>query len=290
MLKEPLLHFSVAGALLYLVVGWWNTDSNPNVISVNEDTLAEFYQYRTRSFSPDSKQSLDRLSENEMQLLIEQFITEEALYREALSLGLDAQDYVIRRRLVQKMEFLTEQTIDEPELEELKTYFEANQTDYTEPDRLTFTHVFISQDRYHEETAKQALDVLDQLQANQTPLHRATEYGDLFPYHTNYVERSEREIAAHFGAEFAQILFADQPTLNRWIGPLESAFGAHLVLIQSHQVGGPKNFSDVLPQVAITYQASRLASRRAAAVAQIVAKYEVDANPDLIARERADKE
>ncbi len=281
MQREPLVHFLIAGALLYVIVSWWNDDLDPTVIKVDRESLVEFYQYRSRSFSSESEQKFAALSEDEQNLLIQQFIEEEALYREALALNLDKADYVIRRRLVQKMEFLSEQPTDEPDLEALEAYFAANQSDFAEPDRITFTHVFVSQDLHKQGTKDEALRLLAELKSKHTPLHKATEFGDHFPYNRNYVERTGREISAHFGALFAEQIFAKKHPLNTWFGPVESAFGYHLVLVQSYLPGRVDSFTSLLPQIVSAFQAEQFSEQRSSAIREIVDRYQAEISPDL---------
>ena len=110
LIREPLLHFLAAGVALFLVfefVGDRDSELDPRTISVDREVLLTFMQFRLRSFDNNAASArLDNASESERAAFVEDFIREEALYREALGLGLDKDDYIIRRRLVQKVEFL----------------------------------------------------------------------------------------------------------------------------------------------------------------------------------------
>ena len=111
-LKEPLVHFLAAGLGLFVLFGIVNRDepdADPNVVTVDHDTLLTFVQYRIKAFNPTlAEEKLSSLSDDELQRLIDDYVREEVLHREAVALGLGEDDYIIRRRLVQKLEFITE--------------------------------------------------------------------------------------------------------------------------------------------------------------------------------------
>ncbi|MGB5266423.1 MAG: hypothetical protein WBN30_07535, partial [Polyangiales bacterium] len=106
------MHFLAAGLGLFVLFGLVNRgdqDFDPNVITVDQEALLTFIQYRIKAFNPDlAEKKLNALSDEELQRLIDDYVREEVLHREAIALGLDDDDYIIRRRLVQKLEFITE--------------------------------------------------------------------------------------------------------------------------------------------------------------------------------------
>ena len=133
LLKEPLVHFLAAGLGLFVLFGIVNRgepDTDPNVITVDRDALLTFIQYRIKAFNPAlAEEKLSSLSDDELERLIDDYVREEVLHREAIQLGLDEDDYVIRRRLVQKLEFITEGFAESgAEVDEasLGRYFDAN--------------------------------------------------------------------------------------------------------------------------------------------------------------------
>ena len=106
--KEPLLHFLLAGVALFVVYKQINPEEElgDKTIAVNKDSLMTFIQYRTKSFQPElANKRWQAMDELERQRLVDEYIREEVLYREALSLGLEQDDYIIKRRLVQKLDF-----------------------------------------------------------------------------------------------------------------------------------------------------------------------------------------
>jgi parvulin-like peptidyl-prolyl isomerase len=157
-------------------------------------------------------------------------VREEFLYREALAMGLDQDDTIIKRRLAQKLEFLSEDiaAIREPTPAELEAWFARNAAQFASPARVTFRHVYFAPDKrgtHAEADARAALARLSQGEAT------ANSVGDPFFDRDYYPERTPTELAALFGTEFAKTLAA-LPT-GSWQGPIESGLGWHLVRIES---------------------------------------------------------
>ena len=151
-LRDPLVHFLLIGGVLFAAYGLLGPDGNdPQRITVSRDALVTFVQYRANAFQSDLfDKSLDELTSAELEALVDEYVREEALYREALAMGLDEGDYVIRQRVIQRLEFLLESGIDSgidaeeigrAELEEFYTEFGD---DYREPPVYTFAHVFFN--------------------------------------------------------------------------------------------------------------------------------------------------
>ena len=157
MLREPLTHFLVLGAALFLLYSHVGdaTDEQPDHIMIDAtqiQVLADQFQ-RTWMRPP---------TRDELQGLTEDFIKEEILYREALALGLDQNDLIIRRRMRQKMEFLTADLVEQQQVTdaELQTYLEANAERFTEPPRVSFQQVFFSTENGGQERISAALQQL----------------------------------------------------------------------------------------------------------------------------------
>ncbi|MEZ5916953.1 MAG: hypothetical protein R3C40_05220 [Parvularculaceae bacterium] len=108
LLKDPLTHFLAVGVLLFVVASIVNPPEQPDdVIVVDRASILEFVQYRSKAFEPNAAAALfDAMDAGERKNIIDDFVREEALYREAKALGLGVNDYVIRQRMVQKVEFL----------------------------------------------------------------------------------------------------------------------------------------------------------------------------------------
>ena len=225
--REPLVHFLLLGALLFALgafLGGGAGGSRDRMIVVSERDVEWLSQAWQRQWRRPP-------TEEELAGLIDNHIREEVLYREALAMGLAENDTIIRRRLVQKIEFMTEDLIDqvEPTEDELGAYFEANPDDYRIPELRSFTHIYFSEDSRGEAAWSDAQRVLDDLSAMPTQPDRAPELGDRFMMQYDYPRRSQAEVAQHMGRDFAEDLFA--LTGEGWQGPLRSGYGIHLVRV-----------------------------------------------------------
>lgn len=289
MLTDPLTHFLVLGALVFVAYQLLNPSvgsASDQVIVVDEPSLAEFVQYRSKQFG--EQQALKRMhsmSATAMTELIDEFVTEEALYRSAKRFGLEADDYVIRRRLVQKMDFMAEGVItsDSPVDEAvLQQFYAENLKRYTKPATVTFTHVFYgAQQRGAAAAQALATATLAKLQKESVTFTQAPQFGERFAYQLNYVERPREEVADHFGEAMADRLLGLPAAANRWAGPLESTHGSHLVLVTDQQVGYQPEFSQVAAAVRQDYLAKQQQDRRRSFTQEIINTYELQIDPRL---------
>jgi parvulin-like peptidyl-prolyl isomerase len=203
-------------------------------------------------------------TEQELAGLTQQWIKEEIYYREAERLGLDADDVIIRRRLVQKLTFLTEDiaTATDPTAEELTSHYQANLAQYTDPDRYSFEHRYFSSDRREDAEA----DARAALASNNIE-------GDPFMLQRQYSERSLRAIAELFGRDFSDAL----PELARdqWTGPVQSAYGWHLVKIDAHLPAAARSFESVVNQVANDVKLEKRAEANRVYYEGLKSRYEI---------------
>lgn len=282
-LKEPLVHFLAAGLGLFVLFGLVNRDegdSDPNVIIVDRDALLTFVQYRIKAFNPTlAEEKLGSLSDEELQRFIDDYVREEVLHREALQLGLDEDDYVIRRRLVQKLEFITEGFAEASgDLDEaaVQRYFDANKADYYVEPYVTFTHVFFeTENRSREQARALAEKEHVKLNRNGVPFSDAPRYGDRFLYHVNYVERTPEYVASHFGAPMAKALFELEANDFIWRGPFDSPYGVHLVLLTTNEPGREPELAELEGRVREDARRAWVRQETESAIADIVDAYDV---------------
>jgi hypothetical protein len=282
LLKEPLVHFLGAGLALFALFGIVDRrePDDPRRIIVDRDALLTFTQYRIKAFNPElAERKLASLSDEELSRLVEDYVREEVLHREALALGLDEGDYVIRRRLVQKLEFITE-GFAESSVEEdpaaVRRYFEANQADYYIEPYVTFTHVFFdAEDRPREEVRAKAEKKLLELNRNGASFSDAPKHGNRFLYHVNYVERTPGYVSRHFGPAMANAIFALEPNDLIWRGPYESPYGFHLVLLITNEPGRKPDLAEIEARVVEDWRRSTIRERTEKAIADIVEGYDV---------------
>ena len=285
-LREPITYFLVFGLALYLSYGWLNPDdtTNSRVISVDRDSLMRFIQFRTQSFTDNAGEKLDSLSSDALADIIAQYIEEEALYRQAMAYGMAKDDYVIKRRMVQKMEFLAEGTtpgVTSLTTSELEAYYEEHREGYKLPAAVTFTHVFFSAERHGDAVDKLAKEALGTLSENRVRFDQAPNYGDRFPYQLNYVERTQEEVASHFGEEMAQAVFRLQPEKARWQGPIRSEFGVHLVLLTRAEAARIPSLNEVSDQLASELQRSREVERKQNTIDKLIDDFEIRLSPEF---------
>lgn len=239
LLREPLVHFALGGAVLFaafwLVRGPEPSRAGEDTIVVDRRTLLTYMQYRANAFDDAAfSAALDAMSERDLAQLIDEYVEEEALYREAKTLGLDGSDYVIRQRMIQKIKVLLgdaaapDTKVADAALDE---FFAAHKQEYAIAPAVTFTHVFFDADRRGAERARQDAErAVQQLNASRAQFNDAPAFGDRFPFLTNYVDRTYDYVASQFGDEFAKSLASLEPG-ERWQGPLRSAYGLHAVLL-----------------------------------------------------------
>jgi hypothetical protein len=242
--KEPLVHFLLLGALLFAVNGAVSERDSGGVERV--DITRQQIEWLSSTWA---RQWRRPPTASELEGLIDAHIREEILYREALAMGLDSDDTIVRRRMVQKLEFLTEDLVDqiEPSEEQLVEHFEGHAEVYQDPELRSFTHIFFSTDERGGEATAAANGVLEELRAAADPPERAPQLGDRFMMQHDYPHRTEAEVARHMGTEFARGLFEVSP--GGWEGPLNSGYGVHLVRVATVQEARLPEFSEVREKV-----------------------------------------
>ena len=253
LLREPLLHFMLIGAAIYLLYGVFaepvtEADDKTIVVSAGEiEWMRSSWQQRWNR--PPTPEEFDGL--------IQQYIRETVLYREALTMGLNQHDQVIRRRLAQKLEFLAKDLVNltPPTEEELLDYFEAHIDRYQEPARLTFTQVFIDPDKRGDTTLNDAEEIKAELVAQGDAIGDIGEFGDDFMLQNYYPEKDPVQIQKSFGSGFTESLLALSP--GEWHGPVLSGYGVHLVYISHISEPPVPVFADVRERVAEDWKTDR---------------------------------
>ncbi|MGZ3274480.1 MAG: peptidyl-prolyl cis-trans isomerase [Caulobacteraceae bacterium] len=282
--RDPLVHFLAAGALLFAVFAALHPQaasgaSEGKTIVVDREALVAFMQYRSAAFQPQYFEAqFKALSPVERQALIDRYVQEEALVREAGALGLDRGDYVIRRRMIQKMMYLMDDAATgtfAPSDADLQHYFQAHQDAYRGPATVTFTHVFVDNEVSHPEGAQRAAEALKaKLERRRAGFADAPAYGDRFAYLQNYVERTSDFVGSQFGAGFAAALAGLRPS-DHWQGPIRSDYGWHLVLLTQRKPAELAKFADVRQQVKEDMLRDTLANYRKKAIADLVGQFRV---------------
>ena len=252
-LREPLLHFLLIGALIYLAYGLFaepvlEDDGKTIVVSAGEVAwMGAAWQKRYNR--PPTAAERDGL--------IQQYIRETVLYREALAMGLEKDDVVIRRRLGQKLEFLAQDlaSMVTPTEDDLQAYFDEHQERYQEPDRFTLTQVFIDPDKRGDATLPDAERIKAKLVAEGGAIKDAGALGDGFMLRNYYPEVSRLDIQKLFGSGFAEAVVELTP--EQWHGPVLSGYGVHLVYVHDRIEAPPPLFANVRERVLQDWQDDR---------------------------------
>ena len=271
LVREPLVHFLLLGAVLFLLNAWlrpWATHAGAGEIVVSETRIRNLAQTFRRTWQrPPTREELEGL--------VQDYVREEVLYREAIALGLDRDDTIIRRRLRQKMEFVSEEwaALARPTDQELALYLAAHADAFRVEPRVTFSQVYLDPRRRAstlEADAKHLLDALNRAGGSAAP----TKAGDsLLLLEPRYADASATELARLFGADFAEML-VKQP-LGKWSGPIASGYGVHLVRIESLTPGGTPVLDDVRPLVEREWANAKRQELAKAFYEKLRAKYKV---------------
>jgi hypothetical protein len=226
-LREPLVQFLFLGGLIYLAYALFSPqaeEENERSILVNVSKV----QWMQNSW----KQRWNRLpTKEELDGLIQQYIKETVLYKEAVHMGLDKDDGIIRRRLAQKVEFLAKDLViyTPPTEEDLKKYYEEHQDKYKPDVTYTFTQIYFDPDKRGENTLDDAKKVKEKLVAQGSMLQKIEGLGDDYMTANYFVANTPMEIRKNFGSGFAQSVM--ELKAGVWHGPVLSGFGTHLVFI-----------------------------------------------------------
>jgi hypothetical protein len=278
-MKEPFVHFLVAGTVLFAGYTWSHRGTSDHVqegarvvpITANDVTwLKETWARQWRRPPSDA----------EVGGLVADYLREELLAREARELRLDENDMVVRRRLAQKMTFLLEDTVDaaEPTDEEARRLYEASPERFLTPARISFTQILFSRDRRGDDAAGDAAKALQALTRAAAPGETA-EGGDRSLLERDVHDADQQAVASAFGPDFARTVFGLAP--GTWHGPIASAYGVHVVWVGDVQPARPRSFAEVRPQVIAQWHREQQSATDEAYFAALLKKYEVVADDSV---------
>lgn len=274
-LREPLLHFLVIGAALFFIFYQINipelkTGSRIIITQADLDILATTW-LKSMGRPPTAQ-------EREQQL--EQYIREQILSREAMAMGLDKDDAIVRRRLAKKMEYLFNDLsfVPEPSKTELNTYLSEHASIFTRPAKITFSQIFFDPTIRKQNTKKDAEQLLKQLQKT-TAAVDTTNLGDrsLLPY--EFSEERENQVASMFGAIFASQVFA--LPVNSWQGPIESEYGVHLIHINSRTEEELPPLEEIHERVASEWRSAKQKNANDVFYQSLHQRYEIVLDDDV---------
>ena len=271
-LREPLLHFLLIGAVGFGLYGI--ADSGPPAgvaskeirLSAEElGQLAMLYQGQWRR--PPTPRDL--------QLMVENKVQQEVLYREALAMGLDKDDEIVKRRMAQKMQFLAEDVAAarEPSADELNAWFDKNSAKFAQPSRLSLRHLYFSPDRRGAAARDDAAKALAALAGEPQATKLAGTLADPFMLQDYYRERASDYLGKEFGPSFALAVAKLEP--GSWQGPIESGFGWHLVFVDAMTPQRIPDYDEIEAEVRTAWVEDQREQTKSRLYKTMRARYEV---------------
>ena len=249
--KDPLLHFLLIGAALFLVFGLIKgpagNEENRIVITRGDIDALQANFVRTWQRPP---------TENELQGLIEDRVQDEIAVREAAAMGLDQDDAVIRRRLRMKMELLMEDIagLSPPSEDELEAFLQKHRDLFRQEAQVSFKHVYLNSDKRGagvENDARNMLPILSAVGPDADP----ESFSDPNMLPKEFSFSYARDIERLFGAAFANGILEVEP--GNWAGPVMSSYGLHLVFVRQRIEGRDPELAEVREEVEREWTAKR---------------------------------
>ena len=272
LLREPLLHFLVLGLALFVVYEYFGprvsmTEGSKEIRLTQDELLQLGTYFQSQWRRPPTLAEFSHLVENK--------VRQEVLYREALAMGLDKDDEIVKRRMAQKMKFLAEDVAaaHEPTTAELKSWFEKHTAMFALPPRLSFRHLYFSPDRRGARARDDAAKALVKLASQPEGSKLAAALADRFMFQDYYRDRTPEYLGKEFGPQFALAVAKLAPGL--WEGPIESGFGWHLVFVDTVVPGRVPAFEEVESDVKTAWLGEQKALAWQNAYKKMRAKYTV---------------
>ena len=271
-LREPLLHFLLLGVVLFAGYAYYQrgrggVESSRQIALTLDDLRTMEVYFESQWHRQPTPQ--------EFQGMVEDKVREEVLYREAMAMGLDKDDTIVKRRMAQKMQFLAEDVAaaHEPSTAELKAWFEQNKSRFALPSRYSFRHIYFSPDKRGQNAQGDAANALPKIAGQPGNSALALSLGDRFMFQDYYGDRAPDAIAKEFGPPFAVALEKLKP--GAWVGPIESGYGWHLVYVDTVIPGRIPAFEEMEPDVKTSWLAEQKQQAWQKAYKDMRAKYTI---------------
>jgi len=276
LLREPLLHFLLLGAALFAIYeyrqrGAGGAEPAYQITLTSNDVQQLATAFEAQQHRPPSSAELNSLVENK--------VAEEVLYREALAMGLDKDDTVVKARMAEKMQFLGEDVsgVHEPTTAELKAWFDKHTDQFATPSRASFRHLYFSTDRRGQAALGDAEKALPKLASESKDSKVASSLADSFMFQDYYTDYPLEELTNEFGPQFAPALAKLKP--GSWQGPIESTHGWHLVFLDTITPTRTPEFAEIESEVKTAWLADEREQAWRNAYEAMRAKYSVALPP-----------
>jgi hypothetical protein len=262
-LKEPLFHFLLIGFAVFglnAVFASRRQGGSDREIVVTRGRIQSLEEMFRRQWTRPP-------TADELQGMVNDYVREEVLMREAIALGLDRDDPVVRRRLAQKMEFLSEDAASalQPSEADLRAYMAAHPKDFATEPRLTFSQIGLDPEK--RQNADRLLAELNRGGGNLDALTSIR----MLPVHVDTMEL--RDVATLFGPQFTAKVETLLP--GTWVGPVPSGYGLHLVRLESIHPGHPQSFEAARDAVAREWSAAKRQEMKDLQLNELLARYKV---------------
>ena len=270
-IREPLFHFLLlsAGVFAFFATDTENDTTDVFTIRVTENDIAHLMQSMDPNLTRDAAQTrLLQLPKPQREHLLKQYVENEVLYREALQLGLDQNDAVVRQRLIQRVRFMLQGLRVETAVNEQDAYefFAQNRSRYLVPAKVSFKHRFFKDEGNDNQARLRALSALEE---------NTSAAEDPFPYHKAYLDRTETQVGQHCVGQFARNLMQLEPKPDVWQGPIQSAFGQHLVLVTSQHPSQTPSYESIQERVLEDLRRIKREQLERTAISKVVSKYQI---------------
>lgn len=271
-LRDPFVQFLALGALIFIAYTFSQSaqrDSAEKRIAIDAPTQNWIYSNFTKEF----RRPPTRL---EMGVLIRAHIEHEVKYREALAMGLDERDSIVRRRMMQKFDFLFGNGAADltPEDDVLQNWYNPNAPEFSLSPTISFTHLWFSPDTRGANAKSDAAAALILLQSGD----RAT--GDPFPFDVSFTNATPIEVRNVLGPEFTAAVF-DAPT-NEWTGPIQSGLGIHLIHVTQKTEGSAIPFQEIRDLILQQWRETESDRILQEMIANLKAQYEIKIDEDAL--------
>lgn len=255
LLRSRIFQFTAAGTALFLLAP---SAPRPDRIALSTETLTMLAEAEAR------RRGAAGLTPALLAEVRQRTLEDEILYREALRLGLDRNDPVVRQRLIQKVLLIAEERGFQPEPTEaaLQAHLDAHRARFPGSEVLRWVHTF---SRTREAAAALPVEAHDG--------ERPPPLGDGFALSRAVGWSRPEAIEREYGGDFARAVAATEP--GRWSGPIASRFGWHRVFVQERRSGGPPALAEVRQQVLFDLLASSRRKAHAAFLTEAFSRYRI---------------
>jgi len=273
LIKEPLVHFLLIGLGIFLIYGWVSDEqSDENKIIIDDNHLSHLVSIWELQWNRPP-------TEEELQGILESYLKQEIFYREALKMNLDHNDEVVKRRLAQKMEFLSDDlsTLVDPATDEkLQAFYKENEEKYQVPYQFSFNQVVFTGDR-HQDPESAARKALEKFGTGLPDAMR--EQGDPLSIRYRFENLYEPQVDKELGGSVAASL-RDLP-LNQWVGPVASGYGVHLIYLTERKEPFYPEFQNIRDELARDYSYQTEQENQQLIYQSLKKNYDIEITADL---------